>query len=250
MNINAYGNIAIGNSSSKNGDISLNSDNGAINTISSHIDSAGGKVNLTGNQGVNTGNIKSDGGEIGISSEKGEINTKSGTIDSRSKDAGGAIAIKSGAEVQRGDLISKGTIGGGEITVEARDRITTGAIDSSATIGKAGTVTLANPDNNFSIAPQKHIQFFSINAQSGIAAIGVTVDITNDGFFKAIGTFIDQKGTLASISTGGGLADGFITIRHGGGSVLNPFVIGDARKNPHELRIAHDQGQLLNPSLC
>ena len=231
VHLTAQRDIATGNINSKNGEISIKSDGGVINTASGLINSAGGKVNLTANQGVTTGNIKSDGGEIGISSEKGDINTKGGTIDSSSKDAGGAIAIKSGAGVQSGDLISKGTTGGGAIAVEARDRITTGAIDSSATIGKAGTVTLANPDNNFSIAPQNHIQVFSINAQSGIAAIGGTLDITTDGFFKAIGTFTDKQGTLASISTGGGLGDGFITIRHGGGSVINPFIIGDARKN-------------------
>ncbi|MDJ1168687.1 CHAT domain-containing protein [Roseofilum sp. BLCC_M154] len=54
------------------------------------------------------------------------------------------------------------------------------------------------------------------------------------GFFQARGTFIDQNGQNASISTAGGLGGGTIEIRHQGGTLnapIQPFVVGNGGVN-------------------
>ncbi|HAG80709.1 MAG TPA: hypothetical protein DCL61_05965, partial [Cyanobacteria bacterium UBA12227] len=73
--------------------------------------------------------------------------------------------------------------------------IKTGTINSSGTSGNGGNVTL-DPEND--------IEVNSINAQGGANGVGGNVDITTEQNFRATGTFTDQNGINASISTAGG----------------------------------------------
>ncbi|HBY75645.1 MAG TPA: hemagglutination [Cyanobacteria bacterium UBA11148] len=106
--------------------------------------------------------------------------------------------------------------------MQATTSIKTGTINSSGTSGNGGNVTL-DPEND--------IEVNSINAQGGANGVGGNVDITTEQNFRATGTFTDQNGINASISTAGGQGGGPVTIRHGGGSQNTPFVVGDATTN-------------------
>ncbi|MEP0802907.1 CHAT domain-containing protein [Funiculus sociatus GB2-M1] len=186
----------------------------------------GGNITLTSDRGaVETENLASKGttrgGDITISALNQVI---TGNLDSSASSGdGGKITLTSNRDaVQSGNLTSSGLSSGGKVTVSARSRIQTGAINSSATVGDGGDVTL-DPEND--------IQVVSINSQGGTQGKGGDVDITTGRFFRATDSFTDQNGTQASISTAGGAGNGDITIRHAGGFVDTPFVVGDASVN-------------------
>ncbi|MBD1925009.1 CHAT domain-containing protein [Trichocoleus sp. FACHB-90] len=186
----------------------------------------GGNITLTSDRGaVETENLTSKGttrgGDITISALNQVI---TGNLDSSASSGdGGKITLTSTRDaVQSGNLTSSGLSSGGKVTVSARSRIQTGAINSSATVGDGGDVTL-DPEND--------IQVVSINSQGGTQGKGGNVDITTGRFFRATDSFTDQNGTQASISTAGGAGNGDITIRHAGGFLDTPFVVGDASVN-------------------
>jgi hypothetical protein len=111
---------------------------------------------------------------------------------------------------------------GGAIAIKARNQINADVINSSSAFGNGGSVFLD---------PFGDIQVTSINAQGGTNGTGGNVDITTDQFFQAGGSFLDQNGVLASISNAGGVGGGAIAIRHGGGSRLVPFLVGNPTTN-------------------
>jgi len=202
--------------------------NGALNT-----NGAGG-INLTGNNFVLNGSVIAIGGGAVNLSANNNITTQEITAN-----AGITLSSPRGI-VNSGDLNSSGTRGG-NITIVARDRITTGVINSSATLGDGGNIFL-DPENN--------IEIVSINAQGGTQGRGGKVDITTQRFFRATGTFTDQNGIIASLSTAGGVGDGSMIIRHNGGSLKTPFVVGDATTNGTAGGITTGRGSLgmISPS--
>ncbi|MEQ8382145.1 MAG: CHAT domain-containing protein [Coleofasciculus sp. A1-SPW-01] len=191
-NSNTSFNADVGNTSSL-GDVNINSTND-INTQNLTANT----INLTSENNVNTGNL----------------NTSSTTEN------GGDISLE-GTNVTTGNLDSSG-INGGNISIEATTSIETGTINSSGASGNGGDVTL-DPENDVEVS--------SINAQGGENGVGGDVDITTEQNLRVTGTFTDQNGTNASISTAGGEDGGSVTIRHGGGSQNTPFVVGDATTN-------------------
>ena len=127
--------------------------------------------------------------------------------------------------LSRGVLNSSGATAGGSITVDAATSITTGAVNSSSTQGSGGSVLLD---------PSGDIEVYSINSQGGTqlgsssaesSVIGGDVTIVTDRYFRALGSFIDQNGITASISTAAPGTGGAITINHGGNGT-KPFTIG------------------------
>lgn len=168
-------------------------------------------ITLTANNNITTGNITATPG-ITLTSQTGAVTS--------------------------GDLTSFGERGGGSISVSASDRITTGIIDSSSSLGNGGDVTLD---------PQNDIEVTSINAQGGTNGTGGNIDITTARFFQASGTFTDQNGVLASLSTAGGAGSGDITIRHRGGFVGTPFDVGDATTNGTSGAITSGSGNTISP---
>ncbi|MEQ9621208.1 CHAT domain-containing protein [Coleofasciculus chthonoplastes] len=212
VNFIANNEIIVSNITSESGDISLNSDTGSINTNTlnatngsvqltagnqiSTDDVSGNVVNLFANNNIDVANVTSTNGNITVTSQTGAV--------------------------ESGDLIATGETGGGDVTITARDRIITGKIDTSSISGNGGNVNLD---------PENEIEVVSINAQGGTDGTGGTVDITTEQFFRATGTFTDQNGITASISTAGGAGDGSITIRHDGGARETFFYVGDAAIN-------------------
>ncbi|MGQ4647306.1 CHAT domain-containing protein [Lyngbya aestuarii] len=176
--------------------------NGSINTVAGTILGADdATLTLEANQDITTGSIINPGRNISLTSRNGAVSA--------------------------GDLNTSGARGG-NLLIDAQQAITTGVIDTSGSSGDGGNVTLD---------PIGDIQVTSINAQGGSNGSGGTVDITAGQFFRATGTFTDQKGRVASISTAGGQGGGSITIRHGGNGEI-PFDVGDATLNGTEAAIA------------
>ncbi|WP_432812383.1 CHAT domain-containing protein [Pantanalinema sp. GBBB05] len=171
---------------------------------------------LTLSQAVNT-----NGGAITLQGTS--IDTSATTLNSGSTTGnGGAISLTATqGDLVTGDLNSSG-IKGGDITLISPTAITTGTINSSGISGDGGNVT---------IDPIGDVQVTAINAQGGTSGTGGTVDITAGQFFRAVGSFTDQNGINASISTAGGQGGGDITIRHGGGLLGTAFEIGNATTN-------------------
>ncbi|MEQ9357921.1 CHAT domain-containing protein [Coleofasciculus chthonoplastes] len=236
VELRATNNITVENITTSGGTINLTSKEGGVN--SGNLDSGGGSVDATASNYLNTENITTSGGTINLTSQAGTVT--SGDLDSGGSHvnvtadsnlttenittSGGTINLTSQAEdINTGDLNSSAATGG-DITVNAKIRITTGAINSSGTEGDGGNVTLD---------PLEDITVNSINAQGGSNGQGGDVDITTQQFFQATGSFTDQNGIEASISTAGGNGGGDITIRHDGGAqeVIEPFVVGNGNTN-------------------
>ncbi|MEQ8971329.1 MAG: CHAT domain-containing protein [Coleofasciculus sp. C1-SOL-03] len=236
VGVSANSNLNTEDITTSGGTINLTSTQGEVN--SGNLNSGGGNVDATASNDLNTANITTSGGTINLTSTQGEVNSGNlnsagGNVDaSASNDlntanittSGGTINLTSKDEkINTGDLNSSAAIGG-DITVNARISITTEAINSSGTEGDGGNVTLD---------PLEDITVNSINAQGGSNGQGGDVDITTQQFFQATGSFTDQNGIEASISTAGGNGGGDITIRHGGGAqeVIKPFIVGNGSEN-------------------
>lgn len=222
---------------------------------------AGGKINLTAVDNINTSSIysqgKTNGGDINLTTSLGAISirntlstlgninggnvnlTAAGNIDTGnilasglSGNSGNISLSSNGGSINttvgstQGSLISSSTGKGGDITLNAATRITTGAINSLSKYEDGGNVNLnAGSD----------IQVATIDTQGGAdgrAATGTggNVEITTSGFFRATGSFTDANLTPASISTSGKSAGGTIIIRHGGAGET-PFIVGDSTIN-------------------
>ena len=180
---------------------------------------ASGTVNLLSRGNITTSNITTNGGQIFLSAND---NITTNTLNSSATNSGGTITLKSRTgRINTGNLNTQGGMNGGDIRVEASTEITTGQINTSGRIGDGGNVILD---------PTGDIQITSINAQGGDSGTGGNVDITAGQFFRATGTFSDQHGVEASISTVGGNGGGDIIIRHGGNGVT-PFEVGNATTN-------------------
>jgi len=220
---------------------------GAINTTDFTLTGTqNATITLQANQRITTGTIINPGRAITLSSN-GSIDTRSGILDSHDQTSnGGAITLTAVQDITTGDIdassgngqganitltsrdgaiitndLNSSGFSGGDILIEAATAITTGKINSSGTISDGGNVTLD---------PIGDIQVTFINAQGGNNGQGGQVDITAGQFFRATGTFIDQNGISASISTAGGLGGDSITLRHGGDGVI-PFIVGDGITN-------------------
>jgi CHAT domain-containing protein len=254
------GNIDASSGTGTGGALALTSQEGAIQSgnLTSIGQTGGGPVNLSSPLNITTGNIDASsgagtGGALALTSQAGaitsgnltsigqtgggsvnlasQLNITTGNIDSSSgTGTGGALALtsKEGA-IQSGNLTSSGALSGGLINVLTLGNVTLGQLNSSSS-GIGGSVILNNAQAEFKRG-SPFIQVVSINAQGGALATGGNVEITTDGLFRATGTFLDPTGILASISTAGGPTGGSIRILHGGGTVFDPFEIGNATNN-------------------
>jgi CHAT domain-containing protein len=135
-------------------------------------------------------------------------------------------------------ITSSGGKDGGNITLNAATEIAiNGGLDSSGGVnGKGGNIILD---------PVEDIQVGFINTQAG--TIGGDIDITAGRFLRTTGAFTDRNGILASISAAGGTIGGSVTIRHGGGLLDIPFVVGNATINGTRGAITTGTGNTILP---
>ncbi|MFW5763823.1 MAG: CHAT domain-containing protein, partial [Coleofasciculus sp.] len=218
VTLNAPGNITTGNIDSasetaQGGAIALNSETGAIQSgdLISSGSTGGGDVTVSAPNTITTGNIdcsssNGNGCAIALTSETGDITTR--------------------------NLNSSGAAGGGSQTISTLSQIILGELNSSSSLGSPGRITINNAQPEFRRGAPG-IELISINAQGLPTLPGVIppetglIDITTDGYFRSTGTFPSQTGVQASIATGGDP----IIIRHGGGSALDPFEVGNPEQN-------------------
>jgi filamentous hemagglutinin family protein len=222
------------------GNINLNGAVGATNRLStinlsaSNISISGGLNTINSLQISNpitvigTSTLSALNGDINISAP---INVQAGTAANltihaatgnvTTQDINLASAVGAGNSltllapqgiVNTGNLNVNGT-SGGNIDIQARTSITTGTLSAVGLSGNGGRIVLD---------PLFDIFTGAIDAQ-GFGGVGGTVDLTSNQFVRIFGTFIDQNGLVASISTAGTAGDGFIIIRHDGGTRFEPF---------------------------
>ncbi|MBD1893965.1 CHAT domain-containing protein [Coleofasciculus sp. FACHB-129] len=220
---------------------------GKIDTSATFLGAHGGSVTMSAFKDINilsspldgilTTSDSGNGGNIFLTSTAGSINIKSFLNSSSNLGNGGAITLSALDKINHitspnsptgtiniaGSINSSSNAGnGGAIALLALNEINAGVINSSSAIGNGGSVTLD---------PLGDIQVASINAQGGTNGVGGNVNIATGQFFKATGTFLDQDGISASISTSGGIGGGAIAIQHGGGNNLVPFLVGNPTTN-------------------
>ncbi|MBW4504945.1 MAG: CHAT domain-containing protein [Scytonematopsis contorta HA4267-MV1] len=217
--------------------VTLRSPFGSINTSGFTLTGTdNATISLLANQDITTGNIINPGRAINITSQNGNVNSTTGTLDTSSTNAGGRIDILApNGSISTGNINSFGS-SGGAINVQAKTSINAGRINSSGSIGNGGNVLLD---------PIGDVQVGFINAQGGASGRGGTVDITAGNFFRALESFTDNNGRLASISTVGGQGGNNIIIRSGSTSI--PFVVGNASRNGSVAAITTG-GSTINPT--
>ena len=175
--------------------VALRSTGGSV-TVDSSSSPVGADFTLNSSVAVTTGNLASQGGAITL-----------GQFDSPP------------SSIAAGDI----TTPGGDISLIARDLINTGTLQSSNRIVDGGN---GGDGGDVFIDPENDITIAAINAQGGINGTGGTVDLTTASLFRADSSFTDQNGINASISAAGGVGEGQIVIRHGGGDLFEPFDVG------------------------
>lgn len=163
----------------------------------------------------------------------------SGTIllvgDASFKDPTILQATETGGRVDRtaGTLIGTGDA---SLTVLADQQVTLGdvitigqaiAINSDKGGIQAGNIVTTGPSGGrINLNAEKgNIQVSTLQAD-GLSGPGGAVDAFTQKFFRATGVFSNRDGIPASISASG-IPGGDILIFHGGGSVDEPFVVGD-----------------------
>jgi filamentous hemagglutinin family protein len=272
ISLKASGNITTGildstSDSGLGGNITVTSTGGAISTLgdlrSYSSQGNSGSVALAANGNVTTRNIYSaspnvgdgNGGRISITSQTGGIDTTQGIIWSFGDvGAGGDILLAAFGTIQTGEVNSSSLqSNAGNITLTSRaGAIEAGDVVAASDNGNGGTITLTAPLG---------ILVSTIDAQGGSNGTGGNVTVTTNGFFRAIGSFIDQNGINASISTaagsngnGGGeeaaisaTGGGDITIRHGGNG-STPFIVGNASTNGTQAAITSGTDNTIFPT--
>ncbi|MEM8640201.1 MAG: CHAT domain-containing protein [Cyanobacteria bacterium P01_G01_bin.54] len=118
-----------------------------------------------------------------------------------------------------GSSITVGNItgAGSDVTIDSRSNIVAGTIDTSFN-GDGGNVRLLAVGG---------ITISSVNAQ-GNGGNGGDVNARTFNVFRSTGTFTDQNGVNASISTAGNTGGAIIITENGGDT---PFTVGDASAN-------------------
>ncbi|NES23854.1 MAG: hypothetical protein F6K41_34295, partial [Symploca sp. SIO3E6] len=109
------------------------------------------------------------------------------------------------------------------------------AVVDSAILVDNVSITTPTPINGapVSLSAGGNVEVVSIDTQS-VDGSGGAVNITAGDLVQVTGTFTDQNGVTASISTAGTTGSGIINIEHDGGTNNIPFVVGDATENGAE----------------
>ena len=224
--------ITLGSSGKGGGAITINTP-GGVNLPASispgGVDIIAGNETPLGNFSLPSGTtLNTSGGSISLAF------ADNFTLNNSVSTAGGDFSLTSPGAIALQGIVDTD---GGNISVTANS-INAGVIDSSSVSDNGGNVKLDSEND---------IQVASINAQGGTGGKGGNVDISTEQFFRATGTFTDQNGLTASLSTAGGIGDGSIIIRHDGGARLIPFDVGDATTNGTAGAITTGSGNSILP---
>jgi filamentous hemagglutinin family protein len=244
LTVNAAGAIDLSGGITIDGDIRIGNQT-APNTLllPTSLQSAHGDIEISVDNDFQLSSlIATQGGDFNLTSTGNLDITRSVTTQ------GGNITLQGDSIAASAPLNSSNLSGnGGNISLFADNSVTVDILNSSGT-ENGGNVTI-DPDGDVQVA--------YINAQGGLPSLiggsssggtGGNVDITTLSLFRAIGSFVDQNGLSASISTAGTTQGGAIVIRHGGGSLGIPFVVGDSRGNGTEAAITTGTSNTIQPT--
>jgi filamentous hemagglutinin family protein len=126
------------------------------------------------------------------------------------------------------------TMAAGSLTMQANQAIAAGDINAFGqpiTLTSGTTLTtglITNLGGNVTLTSGGDLQVTAINAQGNAASSGGNVTLVSQQLLRITGSFIDQMGTNASISTMGGFGSGAVQLTLRGQDVGLPFTIGDA----------------------
>jgi filamentous hemagglutinin family protein len=248
ITLQANNNITTNSITNQSGDINLTTAQGAITANGLIAGGTNSKVTLSANNGINAGSntITSQGGSITLTTKNGTITTSDLNSNVAGNNSGGEITVQAPGKVTIGNVFTNSSSGSaGKVALTSNnDLVVVGNINANSSGGKGGDVTVSakNTSNRLilgtintssstsdggkvTIVAGKDLDLQFINAQSLGSGKGGEVDITSQGYFRALGTFTDRNGITASISASGGGGGNFITIEHGGNSVV-PFKVG------------------------
>ncbi|MEQ8997549.1 MAG: CHAT domain-containing protein [Coleofasciculus sp. B1-GNL1-01] len=221
----------------------------------------GGDITVTARDNIITGPVVSasrlgNGGSINLTSTVGTINTLQGLTSIEAFETALSLINVSPEELSpqtpkslfplsaiiAGSLVSgsEGAGNGGNITVTAYGSLSNGGVLSGSREGNGGDVRLTSTVGD--------VETFVINTQSLGTGRGGNVEVNSAGFVQVTGSVFAALQEIppgridpndippnlnqeASISTAGGVEDGNITIRHGGGLRNTPFEVGNATTN-------------------
>ncbi|MEB3281607.1 MAG: CHAT domain-containing protein [Lyngbya sp.] len=243
IQIEADGNIFLGNISTTGQTLQLTSISGQI--TSGNLQS-GGQINLQATEAIETGNITISSNSVSnstaqnsqvnlVSQEsdvvvRGNINTSQnsnltgvniqadGRIETNNIISNQEINLTSQrGEIVTGNLSTEATEDAGNISIQSGDRITTGTLEATSSEGNGGNIRLVSPND---------IEVSSINTEA--AKTGGNIEINTQSFFRATGTFTAANQVEASISAIGSEEGGSIVLPS---LTRNTFEIGDATLN-------------------
>ncbi len=241
ITLNAAAEIQLDQIVTQGSDLKITSTTGSVSTR----DLLGSeRVEINGNDNINTGNITANQ-QVLLNSSEGEVLT--GNLQTLSNQAfnpgvrlnafgnittqdiqttvpttdGGNISLNSEAgAIQTGNLNSSSLTQGGNITLQARTQIQTGEITANSQTQQGGEVQLLSSGD---------IEVFSIQAEG--QEQGGKVEIITDQLLRVTGQFTASNEQEASLSVLGNEGAGEVNIQQGGDSANTPFVIGDATVN-------------------
>ncbi|MFN4834001.1 MAG: polymorphic toxin type 44 domain-containing protein [Pseudanabaena sp.] len=208
--------------------IRASSNGGAGNTIK--LTSLMGKIDTNGGLISSTSHAGGNAGAITLNSAK---DIKVGDIFARSRDGevtttgvwnGGRVTLDAGGNIESGNITTTSITGNaGKVTLEAGGDIEAGAIASNTFdgSGKGGNISLISDRGNIQI---DYARSDSAGGKSG----NITLD-ANKKFVKVTGA-INIEGRPTSVYSGD-YQKGSIIIKHGGGSQLILFKVGDSSVN-------------------
>ena len=192
----------------------------AFTLDTSLADGIGGDIRLRAPDGnIRTGGLNSSGRRGGTVDILTETRLRTGNINASGSRRGGEVSLR-GDRIFTGNITTTGAVAGGNLDIQAVTAIATGSIRTRATEGDGGNVFLD---------PRRNIEVEFIDARGGPEGSGGDVEIVTQRFFRATGTFGNDR----SISTAGG-EGGSISITHDGGDRDTPFTVGDPSINGTE----------------
>ena len=143
------------------GNITLNSNNGTIDTtggiINSRSPDGSGDITLNARENITTGQLEANalnlnqpttGGDVNITSQQGQINVTQAIKTFSERGTAGNVNIKAEGSVNIENILSQGTQRGGDITIDSGSENSInvqGELNTFSTEGIAGDVNLTSP---------------------------------------------------------------------------------------------------------
>nr|WP_293120301.1 CHAT domain-containing protein [Okeania sp. SIO1I7] len=218
----------------KAGNITLNSNNGTIDTTGGTINSrspdGSGDITLNARENITTGKLEASalneskpttGGDVNITSEQGEINATQAIETFSQKGTAGNVNITAEGHIHTETILSQGMEQGGHITINSYSENSidaAGALNTYSDEGIAGDVTLTSPGSiNISSIRSEGIEQggnITVNSEKGeIYSTGNIDSYSDKGKGGNVEVNAPKSVTLANVSSFGMTESGDLKIQ-------------------------------------